>query len=381
MHYVAESGVASHWLYKNVHAIDELQKKTHKWLQSLLELQSASGDSAEFLEHVKVDLFPGEVYVFTPKGKILALPRESTAVDFAYAVHTDIGNRCIACRINAELMPLRTELRNGDRVEIITAAHANPNPSWLSYVRSSKARAQIRHFLKSQQNEESAALGERLLGQALPGFGGQLGEIGALAWERFLRWSGAKSKKAILTDIGLGKLLPAIVARRLSGGGVNAAGSTEPKVQNPILIHGSEGVAVQLAKCCSPIPGDPIIGVIRKGQGLLVHTHDCSGIAKLRGEREDWVDVEWEPGQGRKFDVSIRIVAQNRPGVLAKVSAEIAAADSNILNVGMDDDHGMYTSLHFTLQVTDRIHLARIMRGIRRIPEVERITRLRERKD
>jgi guanosine-3',5'-bis(diphosphate) 3'-pyrophosphohydrolase len=381
MHHVAESGVASHWLYKNAHAIDELQKKTHKWLQSLLDLQSASGDSTEFLEHVKVDLFPGEVYVFTPKGKILALPRESTAVDFAYAVHTDIGNRCVACRINSELMPLRTELRNGDRVEIITAAHANPNPSWLSYVRSSKARAQIRHFLKSQQNEESAALGERLLGQALPGFGGQLSEIGALAWERFLRWSGAKSKKAILTDIGLGKLLPAIVARRLSGVAESAAGTTEPKQQNPILIHGSEGVAVQLAKCCSPIPGDPIIGVIRRGQGLVVHTHDCSSIAKLRGEREDWVDVEWEPGRGRMFDVGIRIVAQNRPGVLAKVSAEIATADSNILDVGMDDDHGVYTSLYFTLQVTDRIHLARIMRGIRRIPEVERITRLRERKD
>jgi guanosine-3',5'-bis(diphosphate) 3'-pyrophosphohydrolase len=377
MHHVAESGVASHWLYKDEHAINELQKKTHKWLQSLLELQSASGDSTEFLEHVKVDLFPGEVYLFTPKGKILAMSLGSTAVDFAYAVHTDIGNRCIACRINSELMPLRTELRNGDRVEIITAAHASPNPSWLSYVRTAKARAQIRHFLKNQQTVESAALGEHLLEQALRVLGLPAGSVGSAAWQRFLAASGAKSKKEVLTDIGLGKLLPAIVARRLAEGS-EASINTEQRPAGAILIHGSEGLAVQLATCCRPIPGDPIIGIIRKGQGLVVHTHDCPNVAKVRRDRENWVDVDWEPGADRLFEVAIRILAQNRPGVLAKVATEIAAAQSNILDVGMDEDHSVYTSIHFTLQVANRVHLARIMRGIRRIPEVERIVRLRQ---
>src|SRR6266581_889085 len=381
MHHIADSGVASHWLYKDEHAIDELQKKTHKWLQSLLELQSASGDSTEFLEHVKVDLFPGEVYVFTPKGKILGLPRGSTPVDFAYAVHSDIGNRCIACRINAELMPLRTELRNGDRVEIITAAHSSPNPAWLSYVRTARARAQIRHFLKNQQNVESAALGEHLLEQALNSINIAPAMIGAAAWERFLKASGDKSKKDVLTDIGLGKRLPAIVARRLAEGRETVAGAAAPRAPGAILIQGSEGLAVQMATCCRPIPGDPIIGLIRKGQGLVVHTHDCPGIAKVRGDRDDWVDVQWAAGIERLFEVAIRIVARNRRGVLAKVAAEISDADSNILDVGMDDDRAMYTSLHFKLEVSDRIHLARIMRSIRRIPEVERITRLREGKN
>jgi guanosine-3',5'-bis(diphosphate) 3'-pyrophosphohydrolase len=380
MHHVAESGVASHWMYKDEHAIDELQKKTHKWLQSLLELQSASGDSTEFLEHVKVDLFPGEVYLFTPKGKILAMSLGSTAVDFAYAVHTDIGNRCIACRINSELMPLRTELRNGDRVEIITAAHASPNPSWLSYVRTAKARAQIRHFLKNQQTVESAALGEHLLEQALRVLGLPLGSISGTAWQRFLTATGAKSKKEVLTDIGLGKHLPAIIARRLAEGSEGSIG-TEQRPPGAILIHGSEGLAVQLATCCRPIPGDPIIGIIRKGQGLVIHTHDCPNVAKVRRDRENWVDVDWEPGADRLFEVAIRVLAQNRPGVLAKVATEIAAAESNILDVGMDEDHGVYTSIHFTLQVSNRVHLARIMRGIRRIPEVERIVRLRQQQD
>jgi guanosine-3',5'-bis(diphosphate) 3'-pyrophosphohydrolase len=378
MHHVAETGVASHWLYKDSErSLSELQQKTHKWLQSLLELQSASGDSAEFLEHVKVDLFPGEVYVFTPKGKIIALPRGSTAVDFAYAVHTDIGNRCVACRINYELMPLRTELRNGDQVEIITAAHANPNPAWLSYVKSAKARSQIRHFLKTQQYEESVALGERLLAQALRQSDRTLAQIDPAAWDKFVRDCGAKSKKEVLADIGLGKRLPAIVARRLSAGPV-ATGMVDSRAQGTVLIRGTEGVAVQLARCCRPIPGDPIVGQVKKGQGLVVHVSDCPGIARMRGERERWVDVEWEADSGRLFEVSIRVMAENRRGVLAKVAAEIAEAGSNIQNVSMDEAAGTHTALNFTLQVSNRVHLARIMRSLRHIPEVIRITRVKE---
>ena len=381
MNHVAESGVASHWLYKNEHGLSDLQQETHKWLQSLLELQSASHDSAEFLEHVKVDLFPGEVYVFTPRGKILALPRGATPVDFAYAVHSDIGNRCVACRVNFESMPLRTELRNGDRVEIITALAASPNPAWLAFVVTGKARAQIRHFLKTQQHGESVALGENLLGQALRAYGVASQDVDAGTWDRFLRESGPRSREQVLTDIGLGVRLPAIVARRLAElrdrhePVVGTAAETRP---NAILIRGTEGVAVQLAKCCRPIPGDPIIGMIRKGQGLVVHTLDCASLVKQRGERNDWVDVDWEPEVRGNFEIGLRVVADNQRGVLAKIAAAMADEESNIVNISMDDDRGVTTSLYFTLQVANRDHLARIMRRVRRIPEVVRINRTKD---
>jgi guanosine-3',5'-bis(diphosphate) 3'-pyrophosphohydrolase len=377
MHNVAESGVAAHWLYKDAHAISEVQQKTHQWLQSLIELQSNSGNSLEFLEHVKIDLFPGEVYVFSPKGKILALPRGATAVDFAYAVHTDIGDRCMACRINFETMPLRTELKNGDRVEIITAPHAAPNPAWLGYVKSARARSRIRHFLKTQQNEESVALGERLLAHALHELGMAAASIPPTAWERFKRESGVRSKRAVLSDIGLGKRLPAIVARRLTEGldvPTTEITTKNQRARQAILIRGTEGVAVQLGKCCRPIPGDPIVGLINKGQGLVVHTHDCPVLAKLRSERGNWVDVEWEVAADRLFDVSIRVIAKNARGVLARLAAGIAECQSNILDVNIDDDRAT-TTLYFTLEVTDRIHLARILRTLRRVPEVVRIAR------
>jgi len=387
MHHVAESGVAAHWMYKDQSALDELQKKTHKWLQSLIELQSNSGDSSEFLEHVKVDLFPGEVYVFSPRGKIIALPTGSTAVDFAYAVHTDIGDRCIACRINYETQPLRTELHNGDRVEIITAPNAGPNPSWLGYVKSSRARSRIRHYLKTQQNEESAVLGERLLAHAMRGIGIALNDVPESAWERFQRDLGGRTKRNLLADIGLGKRLPAIVARRLAEG-LSSQATPSPHLidsgdtpdqehvrSHAILIHGADGVAVQLGTCCRPIPGDPIIGLIRKGQGLMIHTHDCPTITRLHSERGNWVDVDWEPGINRLFEATIRVVAQNTRGVLARIAAGIAGTEADIVNVSMDDDRGTTTAIYFTLQVTDRGHLARILRALRRVPEVIRLSR------
>lgn len=381
MHHIAESGVASHWLYKeDEKTLTELQQKTHSWLQSLLELQSTSGGATEFLEHVKIDLFPGEVYVFSPKGKIFNLPRGSTPVDFAYAVHTDVGNRCVACRINADLMPLRSELRNGDQVEIITAAHASPNPAWLAYVRTGKARAQIRHFLKNAQQDESVSLGERLLNQALRPHGLTLGQISTFAWDRFLRDRGVRSKKEIFADIGLGKRLPVIVARRLSQAQDQESGRPDvikPKPAGAIQIRGSEGIAVQLARCCQPIPGDPIIGTIRKGQGLEVHLHDCPVVGKLRGDRGRWVDVEWEPGEERLFDVTIRVLTKNARGVLARVASAIAEEDCNIQSVNMDSEQGAYTALNLTVQVHDRMHLARVMRGVRRVPEVVRIGRVK----
>jgi GTP pyrophosphokinase len=377
MHKIAEAGVASHWLYKDSDtSLSELQKKTHQWLQSLLEMQSQSGDSVEFLEHLKVDLFPDEVYVFTPKGKILSLPRGATAVDFAYAVHTDIGNRCVAVKINQELMPLRTELKNGDRVEIITAAHAKPNPLWLNFVATGKARSRIRHFLKTMHFQESAKLGERLLNQALTALGATPADIKEAQWDKFVRDSGAKSRQEVHADIGLGKRLSAVVARLLLSRG--EPGPNEAPARGSVIIHGSEGMAVQFAQCCRPIPGDPIIGIISKGQGMVIHTHDCSVVAKARHDPDRVLDVAWDPETRKPFEVSIKLVAANQRGVLAKIAAEIAEADSNIQNVAVDPEDGSsYTNMFFTLQVSNRLHLARIMRALRRIPEVVRISRVK----
>jgi GTP pyrophosphokinase len=378
MHRIAEAGVASHWLYKSSEAsLNELQQSTHQWLQNLLEIQSESGDSVEFLEHLKVDLFPDEVYVFTPKGKIMALPRGATAVDFAYSVHTDIGNRCVAVKINHELMALRTELRSGDRVEIITASHAKPNPSWLSFVVTGKARSHIRHFLKTMHYEESVRLGERLLNQALTGLKPDKVKIDDSHWNKLLRDGGARSRQEILADIGLGKRLAVVVARRLLSlsGPLTREGK---KIPGTVTIRGTEGMAVQFAKCCRPIPGDPIIGYIKKGQGMVIHTHDCSVIAKIHAPPEKILDVEWSPETSKPFDVSIELTVANQRGVLAKVAAEIAEAGSNIDNVSMEEgESSAYTSIHFTLQVTNRMHLAQLIRSLRRIPEVVRIARVK----
>lgn len=373
MHRLAEAGVASHWLYKTTDDLNDVQKHTHQWLQNLLEIQLESGDSVEFLEHVKVDLFPDEVYVFTPKGKIMALPQGATAVDFAYAVHTDVGNHCVAVKINYQLMPLRTNLKNGDRVEIITAVNAKPNPTWLNFVATGKSRSHIRHFLKTMQYQESAALGERLLDQALHALKAKPDEIGPQHWEKLLKETGAKFKHEILTDIGLGKRLSVVVARQLLAR--TDASLHEGKSIGPVTILGSEGMAVQYAKCCRPIPGDPIIGLIKKGQGLVIHTFDCPGIGKARNDPDKLLDVEWAKNTSKLFEASIKIIAADQRGVLAKITSEIAEAESNIENVSMEKSDDKYTYIFFTIQVSNRKHLANIMRALRRIPEVIKISR------
>jgi len=375
MHKIADAGVASHWLYKSSdESLTELHRKTHQWLQSLMEMLAKTGDSVEFLEHLKVDLFPDEVYVFTPKGKIMALPRGATAVDFAYSVHTDIGNRCVAVKINYELMPLRTELRNGDRVEIITASHAKPNPAWLTFVTTSKARSNIRHYLRTMQYDESRQLGERLLDQALAALNVRLSDVQDASWERLLKETSAKSRQQVLADIGLGKRLSVVVARRLAQ--PQESQQAEPKPGSAIVIRGTEGMAIQFARCCRPIPGDPIVALIKKDQGLVVHTHDCPLIGKTRADPDKWLDVEWDTAITKPFDVSIRLLAENQQGVLAKIAAEIAEQGSNIEHVNVEGS-GDHTTMHFTLQVRHRVHLAEIMRGLRRIPEVVRIHRLK----
>src|SRR5881398_911182 len=377
MHRIAQSGVASHWIFKDdTDKLSELQKQTHRWLQSLLEIQHQSGDPQEFLEHVKVDLFPDEVYVFTPKGKILSLPRGATAVDFAYAVHTDIGNRCVAAKVNGELVPLRSELRNGDRVEIITASHAKPNPGWLQYVRTGKARSNIRHFLKTMQYEESAGLGERLLDQALRAVKGTLAEVDDASWERVVREGGARSKEELLADIGLGKRLPAVVARRLLK---HADPQREEALGASVTIRGTEGMAVQLASCCRPIPGDAIVGSIKKGQGLVVHQSDCASIVRSRkNEPDQWIDVEWDPRTSRLFQAAVHVMVENQRGVLARVASQIAETGSNIDSITTEDDRALFTTMHLVIEVASRQHLARVMRALRRLPDVKKLARARE---
>jgi len=381
MNRLAESGVASHWMYKSADAaLNDVQTRTHRWLQSLLDIQADHGDSPEFLEHIKVDLFPDEVYVFTPKGKIMALPRGATAVDFAFAVHTDVGRHCIAVKINHELMPLRTQLRNGDHVEILTAANASPNAAWLNFVVTGKARSHIRNYLKNARVQEAAALGERLLNNAMTALNPEAQVPDPLIWERLMKENGLRNKQELFTSIGLGNKLPLVIAHQLLH--MQGEKSGEPAHPHAIVIRGTEGIAVELAQCCHPIPGDPILGFIHKDRGLIIHTHDCPSIRAFRTDPDKWLDVEWEAEPGRMFDVSIKVVVGNQRGVLAKVAAAIAEHGSNIGNVAMEEEDGSpYTVLFFTLQVENRMHLARVMRRLRSIPEVVRIFRIKGRRD
>lgn len=379
MHHIAEAGVASHWLYKakgSDTTTDDLYMKANQWMKGLLETLNDSSDSLEFLEHLKVDLFPGEIYVFTPQSKILTLPRGATVVDFAYAVHTDIGNCCVAARINGEIAPLRTRLRSGDRVEIITAPAAKPNPVWLSYVATGRARSSIRYFLRTIQYNESIKLGERLLNQALHSFGTNPETIESSQWERLVKESGAKSKEALLADIALGKQLAAVIAKRL----VTPTSESESNIDanNSITILGTEGMAVKFARCCYPIPGDGIVGLIKKDQGLVIHTQDCSAVTRIKDHKnmDNQLDVVWGTNIDRTFPVSIFTTVVNKSGVLARVTAEIAKADSNIDDITLENDKD-YTTMRFILQAKDRQHLAQIFRKLKHIGEIVKMGRIR----
>jgi GTP pyrophosphokinase len=378
MHRVAEAGVASHWIYKSLDGSEpkDVQIRTHQWLQSLLEIQSESGDAIEFLEHIKVDLFPDEVYVFSPKGKIFALPKGATPIDFAYSVHTEVGNHCVAAKVDGAPVPLGTVLRNGNRVEIVTDPQARPNPVWLSYVATGKARSHIRHYLKTMQLQESAEVGELLLVQALRSLKSNPDEIGDAHWTRFFKGDAANTREEVLADIGLGKRLAVVVAKKLLS---IAEPSAEGQARlDSITIRGTEGLAIQFAACCRPIPGDPIIAQIKKGQGLVVHTHDCPAIHPFHFDPEKWVDVQWDHATDLLFDVNVRLTAQNTRGVLARLAAEVSEADSNIDHIETEAKASQaYTTVIFTVQVKNRMHLAHVFRRLRRIPEVVRIQRLK----
>lgn len=403
MHAVAESGIAAHWAYKvgqkGMNPGEVAQRLGAMWLKSLMDIQHETRDASEFLEHVKIDLVPDSVYVFTPKSKIMALPRGATPVDFAYAIHSRVGDHCVAVKINGEAATLRAELRSGDVVEIITAPGARPNPAWLNFVTTGRARSKIRHFLKSQEQEESQALGEKMLSQALRAEGMAMppqeqGKGPPPIWPTLLRWSGNRNREELLTDIGQGKKIATIVAKRIAqllreqgqkpdplalSLGRYSGGDDGNPTQSLVLIDGSEGASVSLARCCRPIPGDHIIGYLGRGEGLVVHTADCqTGKRLYERDRERWMRVEWSEEPVRSFEAAIQVLLKNGKGVLAQVAQSVSQAEADITHIDMGEEApGETAELRLLLSVRDRQHLADVLRTLKRASVVLRVTRMR----
>jgi len=376
---VAEAGIAAHWQYKSKESRNSTaHQRTRQWLSGLLDIQQHAGNSIEFLENVKIDLFPDEVYVFTPNGEIREMPRGATAVDFAYAVHTDVGNHCVAVKIDRRLMPLRTELINGQTVEIITAKGTRPNPAWLDFVVTAKARATIRHYLKNLQYDEAVTLGQRLLEKALRSYDVDMQSITKKQFNVLLKDYGLESISDLLSEIGLGNRIPALVARSLLQSKTKKAEIVEQDVggQHPLVIKGTEGAVVSLAKCCRPIPGDPVVGFVTSGRGIVIHSETCSNVAEYRKLPEKWIDVQWDDNVEGEFPVELRLLVQNQRGVLATVAAAISELSANIEHVIMEERDGLHSSLSFIVAVTGRKHLARIIMRLRSIDLVERIHRM-----
>ncbi len=395
MHVVAESGVAAHWLYK-VSSADAAaaERLGTQWLQSLLDIQNETGDAAEFWDHVKVDLFPDAVYVFTPKSQILALPRGATVVDFAYAIHSNVGDRTVAASINGEQAPLRTELKNGDVVEVVTAPDSTPNPAWLAFVRTARARSKIRHHLKSMEHVESQNLGERLLSQAMraEGFDKYPDDDPAYAqvWEKLLRFTGSRSRAELLIDIGLGKRIAVIVAKRLvtllaeKGDKPDVLLLTrerftagESPIQGVLTLDGSENASVKFAPCCRPIPGDPIVGYLGRGEGLVAHAKDCQVAKRLfNKDAERFIEVEWSDDMTRAFETEIVVMVTNGNGVLARVAAALASAEADIAHIDMDEEGAQdVTELRFLIAVRDIAHLNQALRNLSRTTSVLSVRR------
>ncbi|CAN5770389.1 bifunctional (p)ppGpp synthetase/guanosine-3',5'-bis(diphosphate) 3'-pyrophosphohydrolase [soil metagenome] len=395
MHIVAESGVAAHWLYKahdgDTSTADRLGTQ---WLQSLLDIQNETRDAAEFWDHVKVDLFPDAVYVFTPKSQIMAMPRGATVVDFAYAIHSNVGDHTAAAKINGEQVPLRTELKNGDVVEIITAPVSTPNPAWLGFVRTGRARSKIRHHLKTLAQSESEGLGEKMLLQAMRAEGMEKlpddDEAHQAIWEKLLRFTGSRTRAELLTDIGLGKRIASIVAKRLmtllgeKGERPDALLMTRERFtshesvsQGLVTLDGSENSSVQFALCCRPIPGDSIVGYLGRGEGLVVHVEECAVARRLKHkDSERFIGVEWSDEPVRAFETSVVVTVNNGKGVLARVAAALASAEADITHVDMGEEAAQDTmDMRFVIAVRDRIHLDAVLRNLKRTSSVLRAVR------
>jgi guanosine-3',5'-bis(diphosphate) 3'-pyrophosphohydrolase len=379
MHHLAESGIAAHWLYKSEQEQSTYsQARAHEWLRDLLEIQKSAGDSMEFLDNLKVDLFQQEVYVFTPKGRIVKLPRNATIVDFAYAVHTDVGNTCVSARIDRQLAPLQTVLENGQTVEIITAPWARPNPLWLNFVATAKARASIRSYLRNFKKQEGITLGRRLLEKELDGLGYRYEEIPKSRFDEILKRLDLPSLDALLEDIGLGNRLPVLVARQLmqiEADSEPAASTRKPLA--PLIIKGTEGMVVNLAKCCRPIPGDPIIGFFNPGKGIVVHLTECKNVEELRKKHMNWLDVQWDKHASGEFPAVIRLELMNQVGTLAKVASTISRMRANIENVQITNQDSQLSVDVITLMVKDRNHLATVVRELRKLSVVLKISRVK----
>lgn len=377
---IAEKGVAAHWIYKTDVEANEAQVRARNWVRGLLEMQQSSGSSLEFIESVKIDLFPEEVYVFTPKGEIMELPRGATPVDFAYAIHSDIGNSCVAAKINRRLAPLSSLLENGQTVEVVTAPGAQPNPNWLSFVATGKARSNIRHYLKGRRFEESVSFGKRLLNQALDHFQTSYADLHSHQIDRVVKEYHYPNSDELLADIGIGNQVALLVAKRLMSDDHlhdETCLPIEESDKKPIVIKGTEGIVVNYAKCCHPIPGDTIMGYLDTGHGLIVHTDNCPVGQKLRKHRDRVIDMSWESNISGEFTCDVDVHVINQRGVLALLANAIAETQGNIDNIRVEPRDGRYSLVYLALNVHDRAHLARIIRKVRRIPAVSRVVRRR----
>ena len=386
MEELANNGIAAHWVYKSKEeVINGNHARTRQWLKSVLELQQRAGNSLEFIENVKIDLFPDEVYIFTPKGRIMELPKGSTPVDFAYAVHTDVGNSCIACRVNRRLAPLSEPLQSGQTVEIITAPGARPNPAWLSFVITGKARSNIRHFLKHQRHSESIALGERLLEKVLVSFDTTLAEIAPARVTRVLEDCDMDSMEDLLADIGLGNRMAYVVARRLlaTDGGADSESNSSPTPNDdeiremPLAIRGTEGLVVSFARCCNPIPGDPIVGYLSSGKGMVIHQENCRNLADNRHSDEKTLHLTWDKDVTGEFTVELRVELEHERGIIAQLATGLTMADASIDKISVDERDGRTSVVQLVVRVRDRLHLSQLIKRIRVLSGVLRITRLK----
>lgn len=374
---MANYGIAAHWLYKTGEkAVSKTQARAQKWVKNLLEMQQSTGSSLEFIENVKVDLFPEEVYVFTPHGEIMELPIGATPVDYAYAVHTDIGNNCVAAKIDRQLAPLSTLLYNGQTVEIITSPAARPNPAWLDFVVTGKARSGIRHFLKVQQRGESISLGKQLLNKALGSLSASLKKIQPETMELFLAETNLDSLDDLYEELGLGNRVPILVAHQLTGTVATQVNESfdENKSTKPLVIKGTEGMVMHFATCCYPIPGDPIVGAFQAGQGIMIHTDQCQRVLKHKNQ-EKWLLVRWSSEVQGEFPVVIEVEVINKRGALAMMAVAISDAEANIDDIHITEQDGQHYLVTFTLIVHHRAHLAQVIRRLRQIKNVVHIRR------
>ena len=377
MEAMANNGIAAHWLYKSdSQTANGSHARARQWVQGLLEMQQRAGNSLEFIEHVKIDLFPDEIYVFTPKGRILELPRGATAVDFAYAVHTDVGNSCVACRINRRLAPLSEPLQSGETVEIITAPGASPNPSWFNYAVTAKARTNIRHFLKHQTREDSVALGRRLLERALGVFDSGLDKVAEQRLADYLQRHHYDELDDLLDQIARGNRLPAITAQQLLGELDSDPAQTNDQA-SPVAIRGTEGFMVSYARCCHPIPGDPIEGYLSSEKGVVVHRERCKNLADMREKSERLVALRWDDEVVGEYAVELRIEVENRRGVIAVIATRINSMGVNIEKISTDDKDYQFTYVDLELMAHNRVHLANIMKRLRAISSVRKVTRIK----